>query len=240
MTISSPLDEAAEAFTALAEVVYLGGGYDAVYDAICRTAVAAVPGCDRACVTTMRAGERPVCEAATDDVARLVDELEWQTREGPCLDAILSQRFEWDPDITKNAAWPKLAERVLAETPVRGMIGYRIMVGERKVGALNLLSDTPGAFTGEAANMGAIVAAFASVALAAAAAHESANGLRGALTSNREIGKAVGLLMATHAISDQEAFEKLRVASSQLNVRLSVIAQRILEGHDGDVTDVSV
>jgi hypothetical protein len=229
-----PLDEAAKAFDALAELVYQADSYAEVYDAICRAALAAVPGCDHACVTTMRAGEPTVCEAATDDVARRIDELERETGEGPCLDAILTQTFECDSDITDGTSWPLLAERVVAETPVRGMAGYRILVGDRKAGALNLYSDTPGAFTPDVGRMGAIMAAFASVALAAATEHESANSLRGALDSNREIGKAVGLLMATNGIGDQEAFDMLREASSTLNLRLALVARRVVEQHNGD------
>jgi GAF domain-containing protein len=232
MTDVAALDEAAGAFWDLAQRVYRGESYRGIYDEICRTALAVVPGCDHACITTIGAGQPPELQATTDDIARLVDRLEWETREGPCVDAILSQRFEWDADITRNPTWPRLAGRVLAETPVRGMIGYRIIVGERKIGALNLLSDTPGAFTQEDADMGAILASFASVAVTAASQHEEARSLREGLLSNREIGKAVGLLMATHAISDQDAFERLRQASTQLNIRLAEIARRIVGEHN--------
>lgn len=233
MTGSTPLGAAASAFSDLADRVYAGESYDGVYEAICKVAVEVVPGCDHACVTTMRAGERPVCEASTDDVARVIDELEWETGEGPCLDAILSNRFEWDPDITRGSAWPKLAERALRETPVRGMIGYRLLAGERKVGALNLLSDRAGAFTEGAADIGAIVASFASVAIGAARHHEAADSLRAGLESNREIGKAVGLLMATHDSTDDQAFAMLRDASSRLNVRLADLARQAVREHNG-------
>jgi transcriptional regulator with GAF, ATPase, and Fis domain len=228
------MDEAVKAFQSLAELVYQADSYAEVYDAICRTALGAVPGCDHACVMTMRAGESPVCEAATDPIGRRVDELERETGEGPCLDAILTQRYECDADIAVGPSWPRLAERVLAETPVRGMVGYRILVGDRKAGALNLFSDTPGAFTPEAGSMGAIMAAFASVALSAAAEHESARSLREALDSNREIGKAIGVLMATNGIDDQEAFRMLRDASSRLNLRLALVARRLVEQHNDD------
>ncbi|MDH2414913.1 GAF and ANTAR domain-containing protein [Nocardioides sp. CER19] len=237
MTEQLPFDEAAKAFRALAELVYQADSYAEVYDAICRTALSAVPGCDRACVMTMRAGEPPVCEAATDPIARRIDEMERQVGEGPCVDAILTQRYECDADISIGPTWPRLAERVLAETPVRGMVGYRILVGSRKAGALNLFSDTPGAFTAEAGSMGAIMAAFASVALAAAAEHESARSLRDALDSNREIGKAIGLMMATHGISDEDAFNMLRDASSKLNLRLAIVARRLVEKHNDDAPD---
>lgn len=236
MTQSTHLGAAASAFADLADLVYGGESYAGVYEAICKVAVEVVPGCDHACVTTMRAGERPVCEAATDDVARAIDELEWQTGEGPCLDAILSSRFEWDADITRGSAWPELAERALRETPVRGMIGYRLLTGDRKVGALNLLSDTPGGFTEEAADMGAIVASFASVAITAANRQEAADSLRAGLESNREIGKAVGLLMATHSSTDEKAFAMLRDASSRLNVRLADIARQAVRDHNGRIT----
>jgi hypothetical protein len=235
VTIFSDLGEAADAFTRLAELIYRGESFAGVYDAIVVIARDVVPGCDHAAVTTMRAGAAPVCEAATDPVARLVDDFERETGEGPCLDAILTNSFEYDPDITHGSAWPKLSERVLAETPVRGMLGYRILVGERKAGALNLFSDTPGALTEESAGIGAIMASFASVVLAAAAHHEDAATLRKAVSSNREIGKAVGLLMATHRTSDADAFEMLRTASSQLNVRLAEVARRVVDQHNGTV-----
>jgi AmiR/NasT family two-component response regulator len=76
--------------------------------------------------------------------------------------------------------------------------------------------------------MGAVVAAFASVALTAAAHNQSVSSLREALDSNREIGKAIGILMATQQLTDEEAFALLRKTSNELNVRLSVLAQELL------------
>lgn len=232
MTTSLPLDEAADSFSSLAQLVYQGATYAAIYQEICRLAVAVVPGCDHACITAVRAGEEPVLEATTDEVAALVDRIEWRLGEGPCVDAILTQRFEWDPDITKSPTWPRLAERVLSETPVRGMLGYRLVVDDRKLGALNMFSDRPGALTQEDADMGAILVSFASVAVAAANHREEAASLREGMLSNREIGKALGMLMATHDITDQEAFERLRQASNRLNTRLVEIARRVVDEHN--------
>jgi len=232
MTTPLPFDEAAGAFKNLAQLVYAGETYPAIYEEICRLAVALIPACDHACIPTIRGGEEPVLQASTDDVAAFVDRLEWETGEGPCVDAIMTQRFEWDPNITEHPAWPRLAERVLAETPVRGMIGYRIVVSERKVGALNVFSDTAGALTQEDADIGAILVSFASVAITAAGQREEAASLREGMLSNREIGKALGMLMATHSISDQEAFDRLRGASNRLNTRLVEVARRIVAEHN--------
>jgi hypothetical protein len=234
MASSRSLDEAASTFSILAQLVYHGQTYAEVYTEICRIAPIVVPGCDRACITTISAGEQPVLEATTDEIAALVDGMEWEVGEGPCVDAILTQRFEWDPDITRHPTWPKLADRILAETPVRGMIGYRIVVNDRKVGALNMFSDAAGAFTQEDADMGAILVSFASVALTAAGQREEAASLRKGMLSNREIGKAVGMLMVTHDLSDEDAFQRLRQASNRLNTRLADVAQRVVAGHRAD------
>lgn len=224
-------DDAEEAFRRLADLVYRGATFETIHQAICDIALTAVPGCDHACVMTITADGEPRQEAASDETAALVDRLEWEIGEGPCVDAVLSDRYELDPDITRSSVWPQLARLVVEQTSVRGMAGYRIMDGPRKAGALNLYSDTAGALTAESARMGAVVAAFASVALTAAARHQSVSSLREALDSNREIGKAIGILMATHRLSDEEAFGLLRKTSNELNVRLSVVAQKLLHSH---------
>lgn len=58
------------------------------------------------------------------------------------------------------------------------------------------------------------------------------NQLQVGLESSREIGKALGLLMAQYKIDDQEAFEKLRHASQDLNTKLSTIAHELVEYHN--------
>ncbi len=223
--------EPAEALARLAEVVYAGASYDDVYAALCRTAVEAIPGCDHACVSTLQAGQDLVSHGATDDIAELVDAYQSRTRSGPCFDAIVEQSFQWDPDFTRDPTWPDLAALLLEHTPVRGGIGYRIVVGGRKAGALNIFSDTPGALTAESADIGAILAAFATVSLTAAGEQEKVENLKRGLTSSREIGKAVGILMVTHGLDDAQAFDVLRRASSSLNIRLAEIAQRVVDEH---------
>ena len=228
-----PLPDPRTVFLNLAQIVYDQASYEDVYSAICTTAVQVIPGCDHACITSLRGGGELVTEGATDDVATLIDKYERQTGQGPCLDAILDVAYQHDPDITVRSAWPELTELVLENTPVRGMIGYRLLVGERKAGALNIFSDTADALTKNSADMGAIVAAFASVTIAGAAANDRADTLHQGLKSNREIGKAIGLLMATHHVDEDAAFDVLRRTSSQMNIKLAEVARRFVEEHRG-------
>ena len=218
-----------EAFAALAAIVY-EGALD-VGEAICRTAVRIVPGADHVSISTLEADGRLHTRAASDEVARLMDQLENEAGEGPCIDSIVEDSFQRDEDISDRSTWPALAKLTLERTSVRGMIGYQLLPDQGRPSALNIFSDTAGALTVDSADTGALLAAFASVSLTAAARHKTAEDLRKGLESNREIGKAVGLLMAAHSIDADQAFDLLRSTSSRTNTKLAQVAAQITQGH---------
>lgn len=223
--------EANEAFASLAALVYAGADSQAVLDTICEVGVEVIPGADHVSISTLGRDKRLHSRAANDDVARLMDQLESDAQEGPCLDSIESDSFQRDDDIAHHSTWPALAKLTLSRTPVRGMIGYRLQEGMGGRSALNVFSDTPGALTDESASVGALFASFASVALLAAERHHDAENLRLGLESNREIGKAIGLIMAAQAVEAEEAFQILRRASSRTNTKLAAIARRVNANH---------
>lgn len=232
---NAPVPEVANpatVFNALADIVYRGSSEGEVYEAICAAATSLVSGCDHASVM-LRNGGTYVTVAASDEIARRVDDLERAAGEGPCLDAIEDEAAQLDPDLTTAPQWPVLAARVVAATPVRGAMGFRLRVDDRKVGALNLFTDTAGAFTDTAAEQAAILAAFTAVTASAVIGGSEASTLRAGLASNREIGKAVGLLMALHRISDDAAFDLLRRTSQQMNVKIVDLARRVIDQHHG-------
>ncbi|KQZ88783.1 ANTAR domain-containing protein [Phycicoccus sp. Root563] len=223
--------EASEAFASLAELVYSGADCQEVLDTICVRAVDIIPGADHVSIASLAADRTLTSRAASDDVAALMDRLETEAGEGPCLDSILEDSFQRDEDITTTSTWPALAELTIARTPVRGMIGYRLQQGEGGRSALDVFSDTPGALTSESADIGAVLAAFTSVALTAADRQADVENLRRGLDSNREIGKAVGLIMAAHDVDAEQAFAILRSASSRTNTKLAAIAEKITSSH---------
>jgi len=219
-------------FRALAEVVYSGESYDAVNDAVCRSAVDFVDGCDHASLMVRRNGQiRTV--GASDELAREIDRLESALGEGPCLDAIdeTEPDHHMCPDLSTGSKWPALAAAILDKTEVRGMAGFRIRQDAEKVGALNIFSDTAGALTDHSLDQAIMLTAFASVTLAALDRGEEAATLQRGLESNREIGKAMGLLMAVHGIDDDQAFKMLSTVSQEMNIKLAQVAKRILDHH---------
>ena len=221
--------ETGATFQRLAELIYQDPDPCAVQLALVNAARDLIDGCDHATVMVANRGRFDTV-AATDEIGARVDCLERATGTGPCLDAILSEAVQIDPDITTCSQWPELAARVVAETPVRGVLAFRLLADERKVGALNIFSDTPGALTAQSADQGSVLAAFTSVALMMLSAREQATTMRRGLDSNREIGKAIGLLMAAHRFTEDEAFELLRTTSQNLNLKISAVARKVIDG----------
>jgi GAF domain-containing protein len=219
-------------FRAMAEIVYSGKSYDTVYDALCRSSVEFVDGCDHASLMLRRNG-RTQTVAASDDIARAIDAIENALGEGPCLDAIDESEPDQHmcSDLTTGSRWPMLDEAILERTSVKGMAGFRIRQDGQKVGALNVFSDTEGALTDHSLEQAIMLTAFASVAMAALDRGEAAVTLRRGLESNREIGKAIGLLMAMHDIDDDQAFQMLSKVSQEMNIKLAQVASQVVAHH---------
>ena len=217
----------ATVFAALSRVIYEGSSFDEIYQHLVDSAPRIVAGCDHASLMVARNGDY-VTVAASDDVAHRIGALEREEGDGPCVDAIEDEAGQIDADLTVHSSWPMLARRVIAESPVRGMAGFRIVVDGRKVGSLNLFSDAPGAFN-IGADQGAVLAAFASVALQAVTSQQLAESLRLGLESNREIGKAVGLLMSAHEVGSEAAYQLLKKSSNDMNMKLAEVAREVVD-----------
>ena len=218
-------------FRSLAELVYAEDDFDRIHEAVVAAAPQIITGCDHASLM-LRAGDRFVTAAASDEVAQRIDELERALDEGPCVDALTDDPTYVDGDLTDGSPWPRLAEQVMAETPVRGMAGVRMVVGDRLDGALNLFTDTPGGLTESSVHEGMVLASFVSMAVLASSEKQTASTLREGLMSNREIGKAVGLMMAFHKVGDVEAFAMLRKASQDMNIKVTEVARQVVEHHN--------
>lgn len=66
----------------------------------------------------------------------------------------------------------------------------------------------------------------------ARSARRLAETLEAGLETNRQIGKAMGLVMAQYKVDDRDAFDKLRQASQDLNTKLNTIAEELITHHN--------
>jgi GAF domain-containing protein len=196
---------------------------------VTQTAVATIGGCDHAAISIVRRRGGVETVAATDDVPTVVDAIQYETGEGPCLTAIYEHATYLIDDLAGNQRWPVFSRRAVTETGIRCMLSFRLFLQGDTLGALNMYSRHPAAFDEHGAAVGAILAAHAAIAMAAAREHQRAEQLEEALRSSREIGMAIGVLMNSDKVAEDEAFTRLRHASQNLHRKLREVANEVVD-----------
>lgn len=196
---------------------------------ITRAALQAVPGCSHASISLVRRNERVVTVAPTDALPVRVDAIQYETGQGPCLEAIRSHEVVQIDDLAIAQRWPLFSARAARETGVRSMLAARLFVQDDTIGALNLYSAEVGVFDDHDAAVAAILAGHAALAVSAAREKEQLEQLDRALASNRDIGVAMGILMARAGRTREQAFDLLREASQRLNVKLRDVAAEVAD-----------
>lgn len=183
-----------------------------------------VPGCERAGITLVRCGQL-VTPAAGDEVVIRVDELQYQYRQGPCVDALSEQELAHSRDIAADPRWPEWGPRAAAETGVRSMMCFRLFTTHDTLGALNMYAATPGAFDETDLEHGLALAAHAALAVAASMEIET---LRAGLDYRTVIGQATGILMQRYDLDPDVAFSILKRISQDANRKLRDVALQLV------------
>ena len=189
-------------------------------------AVQNVEGCDAAGVSIVHAKQRVDTPAATDDMAVTADLLQYETGEGPCLDAIWEQETVSVPDLASDSRWPTWGPRVTRETGARSSFSVRLFTHKDTLGALNMYSSIAGGFHEHDKSEALALAAHVAMAVAAA---RSIGQLESALDSRTVIGQACGIVMERYRIDAARAFALLTRISSTHNVKLRDVAAEIID-----------
>jgi hypothetical protein len=231
MTLDENTFDTGDALAAMADqfgqlAVLLADGVDQplAQQRLVEFAVRGIPGADHASMTVIDGNNPPRTTARSDELPYQWDQLQYRYGEGPCLDVITGNSVAMVPDLRTENRWPLFARAAVDKTPARSMLSFRLFLTEEHRAALNLYATRPGSFTDQSTATGSIFAAYASMALLAAARQDKANHLTRALDTNREIGVAMGILMANGNFSSQQAFDQLRTASQTFNRKLHDIA----------------
>jgi hypothetical protein len=208
--------------------------YDKVpdlFEALTSVAVRQVPGAEDAGITRSAKGGPMETLAPTSDLVSATDRIQYELDSGPCIDAIRSDGVVRAGDLRGEPRWAELGHRAYDATGVQSMLSFRLYLEEEDdvVTGLNLYSRKVEAFSMWSQTVGLLLATHGALALANARAHERNDHLNRALLSNREIGVAIGILMATHQISRDDALGLLRIASQHTNRKLADIASEVAD-----------
>jgi transcriptional regulator with GAF, ATPase, and Fis domain len=134
-------------------------------------AVHTVPGAQYAGITVVQARQAVNTRAATDELVRKIDEAQYETGQGPCLDAAYQMRTVRLSDMTTEQRWPEFTGRA-SDMGIGSMLSFQLYVTQDNLGALNLYSTHADAFHDESEDVGLLFAAHAAVAMAGARQHE--------------------------------------------------------------------
>jgi GAF domain-containing protein len=228
----------ADLFAEIARAFSSGNSPSATLSEITSVAMRYVPGCDHCGVSLIHEWDRRSTDAATDDVPTRVDQLQYRTDQGPSLDAIRDQHTVLVEDLSSERRWPAFSAQAVELTGVRSLLAVRLFTDTDTIGTITFYSRTPAAFDADAQAVAAILATHATIAIIGSRERALANNLLNALSSSREIGTAVGLLMAQCKQDRDEAFELLRDASQRLNIRVSDLANHIIAAGKLDMDDL--
>ena len=106
-------------------------------------AVEVVPACDAASVTLRRRRNRTETVAASSDLARRADQLQYDLEEGPCLEAAVTGEPRLSNRLDNSEDWPRWGPRA-AEVGVNAILGIQLSTNDEVLGALNLYAGKAG------------------------------------------------------------------------------------------------
>ncbi|UQX86870.1 GAF and ANTAR domain-containing protein [Jatrophihabitans telluris] len=216
-------------FASLARDLARQPSLDATLRAIVRYALTHIEGAEDAGVT-MKLGENSFrTVGATGDVPQTVDAIQYQMHEGPCIDSLHKGHVFRSDGIADDPRWPRFGPLAAEKTAIVSILSHRLFIEDDEVlGSLNVYSTKPAAFARLDLTVLDALATHSAIALAKANAETQAASLETALRTNRRIGMAVGVLIALYKVTDDQAFDLLRMASQHQHRKLRDVADDVI------------
>ena len=169
----------------------------------------------------------------SDEVSRLIEELQYTLGEGPCVDAYQGDRDVAEPDLADAAT-----RRWFAFTPpalgagVRAVFGFPLRVGSVRLGALNLYRDRPGPLSddqhADALVIADVTARWVLETQAGAAPDVVAAELEIGADFHFTVHNAAGIVSVQLGISVTEALIRLRAFAFSSDRMLNDIADDVI------------
>jgi GAF domain-containing protein len=142
-----------------------------------------------------------------------MDAIQYETGEGPCVDASTEGHWFHAESLKTETRWPAFTPRARA-LGIMAILSSPLLVKKRPVGALNIYSLTPAAFTVRDQELAAAFATQTSLLLSEADMQGSEDELsvrfQVALRAREVIAQAQGVLMERQGISENDAYGALR------------------------------
>ena len=200
------------------------GDLNQTLDRITAAAVEVLPEVDYASITIKHADGSLETFAPTDDMLLKLDAAQYEYQEGPCYDSAVDTVHVTSPYLAEDTRFPRYAPVAVA-AGIEAQAGIRLFDADSSSGALNLYARRAGSFQA----LGALGQLFAHQSAMALAYARQISQLQEAVQTRQLIGQAVGVTMERFELDEARAFGFLTRLSQDTNVKLRVVAARLLE-----------
>lgn len=206
--------------------------FDTTMHRLLRIAVTAAETADFAGLTLLDSDGGFTTPHFTDERTLPVDQVQYDTGRGPCLDAWRRDRIVHIADVDEvEDRYPEFS-RVAREAGIAATLGVPLHGEDGPVGALNLYTGAKGPFTDGDIQVASTLADLMGVAVVNACALSEASTLvrqlTEALQSRAVIEQAKGVIMATTGTDPDTAFDLLRKQSQAENRKVRVLAHELV------------
>jgi hypothetical protein len=207
---------------------------DEMIDGALRLAVtlarAVVGAADGVSVSLRRRGELSTV-AATDLTISAMDATQYETGEGPCVDASTDGHWFLTESLEDETRWPAFTPRA-RDLGIKAILSTPLLVQSRPVGALNIYSRRSQAFTRQDQELAATFASETGSILNEAVTDMTDEQLSirflGALRAREVIAQAQGVLMEREGLAEHDAYSEMRRFSRQNGRPLQERAEHIV------------
>jgi len=181
--------------------------------------------CTYAGLTVFRAGGSFETLAPTDPLVSEADQLQYQLREGPCVEAAWEDETFVSNDLANDPRYPSWGPKAAA-MGFGSLLAARLTIGDSTIGALNLYATETREYSLDDRDTAVV---FASHAAATIMTVRERDNLKEAVEGRTLIGQAQGILMERFDLDAQRAFAVLRRFSQTQNVKLRQVAELVIE-----------
>ena len=192
-------------------------------------------GCDFAGVIFVHGRDHIETAAATDPLVAKLDAIQMDVGEGPDVSVLEDRLSVIVGDTRSDGRWPAWAERV-HHVGIRSLLSVRMYTDVETIGTLNAYATTPDAFGVDDQAVAHVLARHAAVALGNARKIEN---LWLAVDARKRIGQAQGILRERFDLTADQAFAVLLRYSQDNNVKLRVVADRLVETRELPIAGLS-
>ncbi|OFJ50474.1 GAF and ANTAR domain-containing protein [Mycolicibacterium grossiae] len=233
------LESASDAIESLQELFASTEPLDDVLARVAQSAVSAIPDADAVSVSVLTGTGRRTA-AYTDQWVLALDDEQYSTRRGPCLEAAETRRPVRVVVSVEGQRWPEFVAAArrshIRATLSVPLLAERVDQDPELIGSLNIYSRHASAFDPFDETLMRLYTAIAGAAITNARqwqrSRETIQQLTAALTSRSDIDQAKGALRAIHGGTAEEAFQRLVKSSQDRNVKLKVVAREFLASLD--------